>query len=43
LKRLGADSSNAADLLDNLLERQRLHQRRLTYLRTLPENIGGKE
>jgi hypothetical protein len=43
LKRLGADSSNAAGLLDNLLERRRLHQRRLAYLRTLPENIGGKE
>jgi hypothetical protein len=40
LKRLGADSSNAADLLDNLLERQRLHQRRLAYLRTLPENLA---
>jgi arsenate reductase-like glutaredoxin family protein len=42
LKRLGADSSNAADLLDNLLERQRLHRRRLAYLRTLPD-IGGEK
>jgi hypothetical protein len=41
LQRFGADSSNAADLLDNLLERQRLHRRRLNYLRTLPD-IGGK-
>jgi hypothetical protein len=28
LQRLGADSSNAADLLDNLLELQRVRERR---------------
>jgi transcriptional regulator with GAF, ATPase, and Fis domain len=43
LKRLGADSSNAVDLLDNLLELQRVRRRRLAYLRTLPDDIGGGE
>ena len=39
LQRLGADSTNAADLLGNLLELQSVRERLLAYLRTLPDDI----
>jgi hypothetical protein len=38
LQRLGADSTNAADLLGNFLELQSVRERVLVYLRTLPDD-----